>query len=115
MKEEILCFCGCLNCNPLPFQILKRLDFAFGFYNHHLTAVQVWSCPLIFVFSSVLGLTAPQTVDGSICKGWRFAKCIERNRHVADCVVLGGRRFLLCASAEQQERRKEKRKDFFHE
>ena len=55
------------------------------------------------------------TVDGSICKGRRFAKRIERNRHVADCVVLGGRRFLLCASAEQQERRKEKRKDFFHE
>ena len=68
MKKKILCLCSCLHCNPLSFQIRKCLDFALIFYNYHLAAVQVWTCPLIFVFSSIHGIAAPQTVYCSICQ-----------------------------------------------
>ena len=68
MKKKILCLCSCLNCDSLPFQILNLLDFTLGSYGHHLTTVQVRTCPLIFIFSSIHGITAPQTVYCPVCQ-----------------------------------------------
>ena len=72
MKEKILCLCGRLNRNLLSFQILNSIDFTLFSYSHHLTTVQIRTCPLIFIFSSIHGITAPQTVDRSICQKFVF-------------------------------------------
>ena len=65
-ERDLSAFVVRLNCNPLPFQILKCPDFTLGSYNHHLTTVHIRSCPLIFVFSFIHGIAAPQTVYCSI-------------------------------------------------
>ena len=72
MKEKILCLCGRLNRNPLSFQILNSIDFTLFSYSHHLTTVQIRTYPLIFIFSSIHGITAPQTVDCSFCQKFVF-------------------------------------------
>ena len=97
MEKKILRLCGRLDCDPLHAQILKRPDFTFIFYNHHLTTVQIWSRPLIFFFTSIHRVAAPQAVYCSIgqqfilvfpdnlLKSWLIAqplKCFPGKLHI---------------------------------
>ncbi len=68
MKKEILRFRGCLYAYPFIFQIGQRMNIAVCTHGHHLAAVHIRSCPLIVVLAVCHGITAPDAVNGSVCK-----------------------------------------------
>ena len=66
VQKQLLRLCGGLHRHYLAGQILQGIDIAVGAHCHHLTAVQIRPCPLVFFLAAVHGKTAPDAVDGVV-------------------------------------------------